>query len=134
MASALFNSPCHDVILLWAYVIFRNNSNGTAKSFSLLFLHFYSFFFFSSPVFGALCGWWCPSHLPILPLPRTGPVSGTRRNCLAYKSKFFKSNRDSKVLRKSLYSPGKVAFYDRLIAIEFAALIFSMKCLKQHTS
>ena len=42
-ASALFNSPCCDVILLWAYIIFRNNSsNGTDKKY--IFFNYFIFF------------------------------------------------------------------------------------------
>ena len=41
-ASPLFNSLCYDVMLLWAYIIFWNNSsNGTGKNIYIYILHFF---------------------------------------------------------------------------------------------
>ena len=41
-ASLLFNSLCYDVMLLWAYIIFWNDSsNGTGKNIYIYILHFF---------------------------------------------------------------------------------------------
>ena len=51
-ASLLLNCLCYDVLLLWVYIIFQNNSsNGTGKN--IYFLNFHYLYFFSLPPFSA---------------------------------------------------------------------------------
>ena len=41
-ASLLFNSLCYDVMLLWAYILFQNNSsNGTGKKKKKNYMYFF---------------------------------------------------------------------------------------------